>query len=342
MKAVRIHEHGGIDKLIYEDVPEPKPKANEVLVNVRAVSLNHLDLWIRQGIPGLKIQLPMILGIDAAGVVSEIGSVVANLKAGDRIAVSPGLSCGTCQQCLLGKDNLCREYHLLGEHIDGSDAEYIAIPAANLVPISEKISFEDAAAISAVFLTAWQMLVEKAKVQPGEDVLVLGAGSGVGSAAIQIARLFGARVIATVGSEDKIEKAKAIGADEVINHSKQNILEEVRRFTGKKGVEVVIEHVGKATWMQSILCAAKGGRIVTCGATTGYDAVTDLRHVFYRQLQILGSTMGSKGSSFEIFKHVEAGRLRPVVDQVLPLKEVRKAHQILEERKQFGKIVMTV
>ncbi len=342
MKAVRIHEHGGIDKLIYEDIPEPKPNANEVLVNVKAVSLNHLDLWIRQGIPGLKIPFPMILGTDAAGIVREIGSAVTNVKIGDRVAVSPGISCGKCQQCLLGRHNLCREYRLLGEHTDGTDAEYIAIPAENLVPISKKTSFEDAAAISVVFLTAWQMIVEKAKVQLGEDVLVLGAGSGVGSAAIQIAKLFGARVITTVGSEEKMEKAKGIGADEVVNHSKENILEEVRKLTDKKGVEVVIEHVGKETWKQSILCVAKGGRIVTCGATTGYDTVTDLRHVFYRQLQILGSTMGSKGSLFEIFKHVEAGRLHAVVDRVLPLKEVRKAHQILEERKQFGKIVMTV
>ena len=340
MNCVRIHEHGGLDKLIYEEVPTPKIKPDEVLVNVKATSLNHIDIWIRQGVPGVKVALPMIPGVDAAGIVAEVGETVKHVKVGDRVVVAQGISCGHCKFCLNGNDNLCKDYILIGEHRDGADAEYLAIPGRNVLLLSEKVSFEQAAAGALVFLTAWQMLVDKAKVQPGDDVLCVGVGSGIGSAAIQIAKLFGGRVIATTSSEEKAHKARDLGADEVINYKKQNVLEEVRRLTRKKGVEIVIDHVGKSVWDECIKSLAKGGRLVTCGATSGHDAVTDLRYVFYKQLQILGSTMGRKGDLVTILKFFEEGKLKPVIDRVMPLKEVKEAHRLLEEGRQFGKIVM--
>jgi 2-desacetyl-2-hydroxyethyl bacteriochlorophyllide A dehydrogenase len=341
MKCVRIHEHGGVEKLLSEDVPVPKIGADEVLVNVKATSLNHLDLWVRNGLPGVKFPLPMIPGVDAAGTVVEKGEAVRHVNVGDRVVVAQGISCGHCVHCLNGDDNLCRDYKLIGEHRDGADAEYIAVPGRNVIPLSGSVSFEWAAAAALVFLTAWQMIAEKAKLRPGEDVLVIGASSGVGSAGVQIAKLFGGRVVATTSSDDKASKLKQLGADEVINYKKQNVFEEVRRLTGKKGVEVVFDHVGKSVWEESIKCLAKGGRLVTCGATSGPDAVTDLRYVFYKQLQILGSTMGRKGNLITIFKLIEEGKLKPVIDRVLPLSEVRQAHRIVEEGKHFGKIVLT-
>ncbi|MEK6572199.1 MAG: zinc-binding dehydrogenase [Bacteroidota bacterium] len=341
MKCVRVYEHGGIDKLIYEDIPVPKFRPDEVLINVKATSVNHIDLWVRQGLPGVRFRLPMIPGVDAAGIVAEKGEAVSHVKVGDRVVVAQGISCGHCTHCLNGNDNLCKDYLLIGEHRDGADAEYLAVPGRNVLPLSEKISFEEAAAAALVFLTAWQMLVDKAKVKPGEDVLVNGASSGVGSAAIQIAKLFGARVIATTSTDEKAAKAKELGADEVINYKRQNVLEEVRRLTGKRGVDIVIDHVGKSMWEQSIKSLTKGGRLVTCGATSGYDAVTDLRYVYYKQIQILGSTMGRKGDLITIFKFIEQGKLKPVIDRVLPLREVREAHRLIEEGKHFGKIVMT-
>ncbi len=342
MKCVRIHEHGGVEKLMYEDVDVPAFGDDEVLVNVKATSLNHMDIWVRKGLPGVQHPLPMIPGVDAAGVVSAKGSTVKHVSVGDRVVVAQGISCGHCSHCLNGNDNLCKEYKLIGEHRDGADAEYLVVPGRNIIPLSSKISFEQAAASALVFLTAWQMLVDKANVRPGEDVLVIGASSGVGSAALQIAKLFGARVIATTSSDKKAAKAKEYGADVVIDYSRQNVVDEVRRLTAKRGVDVVIEHVGKAVWEQSIKSLAKCGRLVTCGATSGYEAVTDLRYVFYKQLQILGSTMGRKGDLITILKFIEEGKLRPVIDRVLPLKDAREAHTLLEEAKVFGKVVMTV
>ncbi len=340
MKCVRIHEHGGIDKLIYEDIPTPKIGSDEVLVNVKATSVNHIDLWVRQGLPSVRFELPMIPGVDAAGIVADKGDAVTHAKVGDRVVVAQGISCGHCTHCLNGDDNLCKDYVLIGEHRNGAYAEYLAVPGRNVLPLSDKITFEEAAASALVFLTAWQMLVDKAKVKPGEDVLVIGASSGIGSAAIQIAKLFGARVIATTSTEEKVVKAKDLGADEVINYRRQSVREEVRRLTSKKGVEVIIDHVGKSVWDENIKSLTKGGRLVTCGVTSGYEAVTDLRYVFYKQLQILGSTMGKKGHLIKIFKFVEEGKLKPVIDRIIPLKEVREAHRLIEEGKHFGKIAL--
>jgi 2-desacetyl-2-hydroxyethyl bacteriochlorophyllide A dehydrogenase len=340
VRCVRIHEHGGPEKLIYEEVAVPKIGPDEILVNVKATSVNHIDLWVRQGLPGVKFHLPMIPGVDAAGIVALKGDAITHVKVGDRVVVAQGISCGHCKHCLNGNDNLCKDYILIGEHRDGADTEYLAMPGRNVLPLSEKISFEEAAASALVFLTAWQMLVDKAKVKPGDDVLVNGASSGIGSAALQIARLFGARVIATTSTDEKAAKARDLGADEVINYSRQNVLEEVRRLTAKKGVDIVIDHVGKSLWDQSIMSLTKGGRLVICGATSGFDAVTDIRYVFYKQLQILGSTMGRKGDLVTIFNFIEQGKLKPVIDRVMLLKDVQQAHRVIEEGKHFGKIVL--
>ena len=341
MKAVRFHEHGGPDVLKYEDVPEPKINAGEVLVRVKACALNHLDLWTRQGMPGVKVPLPHISGCDSAGEVAAIGDLVTGVKVGDRIAVAPGLSCMQCQACVAGHDNLCRQYEIIGGYrVDGGFAEYMKIPAVNAMPLPAGLSFEAAAAVPLVFLTAWNMLVNQARVTAGEDVLVMGAGSGVGSAAIQIARLFGARVIGTVGDDAKMAKAKALGADEVINHSTQDIQQEVRRLTNKRGVDVVFEHVGAAVWEKCVLSLAQAGRLVTCGATTGFELKVDARYMFMRNLKLMGAFMGSKADTLEVFRHVAAGKLKPVLDQTFPLKDAARAEQMLEDRKQFGKLVL--
>lgn len=342
MRCVRIHAHGGLDQLRLDELPEPAIRPDEVRIRVRATSINHMDIWVRKGLPGVRVPLPMIPGVDAAGTVEMVGEAIRHVRTGDRVAVAQGISCGHCVQCLNGNDNLCRDYVLIGEHRDGADAELLVVPARNVLPLSGDISFEGAAASGLVFLTAWQMLVDKARVQPGETVLVHGAGGGVGSAAIQIARLHGARVIATTSSEHKAELARSLGADEVILYTRGELLQEVRRLTEKRGVDVVIDHVGAAVWDASIKSLAKGGRLVTCGATTGYEAATDLRYVFYKQLSILGSTMGRKGDLKKILGFLSSGRLRPVIHAVLPLSEVREAHRIVESGEQFGKVVMTV
>ena len=340
MKCVRIHRHGGFENLSLEDIDPPRIGADEVLVNVKATSINHLDLWVRQGIPGVKFPLPIIPGVDAAGVVAERGEAVHHVAVGDRVVVAQGISCGHCRPCLNGNDNLCRDYKLIGEHRDGADAEYLAVPSRNVIPLSDKISFEAAAASALVFLTAWQMIVDKAGVKPGYDVLVVGGSSGVGTAGIQIAKLFGARVIATTSTDRKSEKLKELGADEVINYRKQSVLNEVRRLTAKRGVDVVFEHVGKSVWDESIRSLTKGGTLVTCGATSGYDAVTDLRYVFYKQIRILGSTMGRKGDLLPILECLERGTLKPVIDRVLPMSDVREAHKVVEAGEHVGKVVM--
>ncbi len=340
MKCVRIHKHGGVEQLQFEEIPKPAIGPNDVLVQVKATSINHLDLWVRQGLPGVKFPLPLIPGVDAAGVVSELGEAVRHVQIGDRVVVVQGISCGHCKQCLNGDDNLCKEYRLIGEHRDGADAEYISIPGRNILKLPDAVSFEAAAASALVFLTAWHMLVNKAKVQPGEDVLVIGASSGVGSAGLQIAKMVGARVIATTSSDVKAVKLRELGADEVINYKTHQVLDAVRKLTGKKGVEVVFDHVGASVWEESIKAMVKGGRLVTCGATSGYEATTDLRYIFYKQLQILGSTMGRKGDLITILSLIERGVLKPVIDRVMPLADVRLAHQLVEDGAHFGKIVM--
>jgi NADPH:quinone reductase-like Zn-dependent oxidoreductase len=342
MKAVVFRQHGGPEVLEYTERPSPSINAGEVLVEVRACALNHLDVWARSGLPGIQIPLPHILGNDIAGVVREAGDLVTWVKPGDEVMLHPGVSCGHCVECLAGRDNLCRDYEILGYRRDGGYAELVAAPGVNVIPKPKNLSWEEAAALPLVTVTAWHMLTTRANVQPGEDVLVHAAGSGVGSIGIQLAKLRGARVIATAGSDEKLAKAKELGADEVLNYSNVDWPKEVRRLTNKKGVEVVFEHTGAATWSGSIASLKANGRLVTCGATSGYAAETDIRQIFYRHLTILGSFMGSKAELLEAMKFIETGKIRAVVDQVLPLAEARRAHELMEDRAQFGKLVLRV
>ncbi|MDR7599745.1 MAG: zinc-binding dehydrogenase, partial [Armatimonadota bacterium] len=330
MQAVRVYEHGGPGVLRLEELPTPEPGPGQVRVRVRAAAMNHLDLWVRKGIPGVSFPLPLTLGSDGAGVVDAVGPGVKSAKPGDEVVLNPGVSCGVCAACLRGRDNLCREYGLLGEHRDGTDAEFVLVPEANLVRKPANLSFEEAAAFPLVFLTAWNMLVTHARLRPGEEVLVWGAGSGVGSAAIQIAKAFQARVIAVAGDDWKLERARQLGADETVNHRTQDVLAEVRRLTGRRGVDVVFEHVGQATWDVSVKALARGGRLVTCGATSGPLVQTDVRYLFGRAVSVHGTWVGSKGELFDLLPLVERGVLRPVVDRVFPLSEVREAHSYLE------------
>lgn len=340
MKAVIFNQHGGPEVLEYAEAPDPTIKANEVLVEVKACALNHLDVWARGGLPGIKIPLPHILGNDIAGIVREVGELVSWVKTGDEVMLHPGVSCGHCAECLAGRDNLCPEYDILGYRRHGGYAQLVAAPAVNVIPKPGNLKWEEAAALPLVTVTAWHMLVTRAQVRPGEDVLIHAAGSGVGSIGIQVAKLLGARVIATASSDEKLAKARELGADEVVNYSAEDWPREVKRLTNKNGVDVVFEHTGAATWPGSIASLKSNGRLVTCGATSGYEAQTDLRLVFYRHLTILGSFMGSKAELLEAMKFIRSGKIHAVVDQTLPLAEARRAHELMQNRAQFGKLVL--
>jgi NADPH:quinone reductase-like Zn-dependent oxidoreductase len=338
MKAMVVEKQGGPDALKPQEVATPRPKPGEVLVRVGGCALNHLDVWVRSGLPGVK--LPIILGCDVAGEVSERGEGVDHLCVGDRVMVDPGLSCGTCRECLAGQENLCRHYHILGAGCDGGYAEYVAVPAINCFPIPEGMNFHQAASIPLVFLTAWHMLLTRAQLKANETVLVVGGGSGVGSAAIQIAKLFHCRVIATVGNDEKAQRARELGADEIIIHGKENIAERVKQLTAKAGVDVIFEHVGPAVFGDCLMSLATSGRLVTCGATTGPKVEVDIPRLFMKHQTIYGSIMGTRQEMFAFLPFFEKGLLKPVVDTVLPLAEARKAHEILEARQQFGKVVL--
>ena len=338
MKAVLIHEFGGPEVLNYEEVPDPTLRKDFVLVRIRACALNHLDLWVRKGLPGVK--LPHILGSDIAGEVTECGEYISDLKPGARVLLSPMLFCGHCEQCNSGRQNFCPQFAVLGNNAEGGNCELIAVPRVNVIPIPDSFGFVEAASVPLVFLTAWHMLVGNARLRAGQTVLVLGAGSGVGTAAIQICKMLGADVIATAGDERKLAKARELGADHTIDHYKQKIAEEVRRITSKRGVDIVFEHVGTATWAESIKSLKYGGALVTCGATTGFDASLDLRVLFSRQLSFHGSYMGAMGELDEVLKHVFAGKLKPVVDRTFPLSETPAAHEFLASGEQFGKVVV--
>jgi len=341
MKAVRIHEFGGPEVLRYEDAPDPQLRKDQVLVRVRACALNHLDIWVRKGLPGVK--LPHILGSDVAGEIVEVGEYVSGFQSGQRVLLAPMHFCNRCAKCVAGLQNQCREFSVLGNAVDGGNCELIAVPAVNVIPIPEssKLDFNQAASVPLVFLTAWHMLTGRAAIRPGQTVLVLGANSGVGIAGIQIAKqLFQCRVITTAGDDQKIAKARELGADHVINHYQQKISEEVRKITSKEGVDIVLEHVGPATWDESLRSLKPAGTLVTCGATTGPQVGIDLRFVYSRQLSILGSYMGTMGELHEVLKHVFGGRLKPVVDRAFPLAEARAAHEYMEKSQMFGKIVL--
>ena len=341
MKAVRFHPHGGPEVLCYEDAPDPEAAPGEAVVRVRACALNHLDVWGRKGLPGIRIPMPHIAGSDVAGDV--VSSTPGEVVAGRRVMLQPGVSCGRCPACLSGDDNECERYEVLGylNHAGGY-AEYVKVPVQNLVPIPDRIDYVQAAAFPLTFVTAWHMLITRARLKRGEDVLVLAAGSGVGQAAIQIAALHGARVFATAGSDAKLEAARALGAVEVIHHHKQDIAEEIKRLTNRRGVDVVIEHVGEATWARSVRSLARGGRLVTCGATTGANGAINLNALFAKQLTIQGSYMGTKGELLRAARFFFAGQLAPAIDRTFPLHDAAAAQRRMEQSEQFGKIVLEV
>lgn len=341
MKVVRIHEHGGLEQLRLEDADVPAPGPMEARVRVRAAALNHLDVWVRKGVPGHAFPLPLIPGCDGAGVVDAIGPGVRGLAVGDEVVLAPGFGCGRCEPCADGDDNLCRRYGILGETRDGTCAEHIVVPANLCLPKPANLSFEQAAALPLAGLTAWHMLTRRAKVAPGDVVLVQAAGSGVGVAAVQIAKRFGATVIATASTEAKRARALELGADHAIDYRSDDFLPQVRALTGKAGVDIAIDHVGEPTIGRSIAALKKGGALVTCGATGGFDLKTDLRLVFFKSLSILGSTMGSRGEVFDVLRLAAQGALKPVLHQVLPLSEIREAHRILGDREVFGKVIVT-
>ena len=342
MKAVLFHQHGGLEVLQYAEAPAPKIKETEALVEVEACGLNHLDLWVRMGLPGIRVPLPHILGSEVVGKVAKLGSQVTHVKTGQRVLVAPGINCGDCPACHAGRDSLCREFKVVGLQINGGYAEQGAVPGRNLIPVSNECKPEEWAAVPLVFLTAWHMLVTRGGLKAGESVLIHAGGSGIGSAAIQIARLCGATVFTTVGSEEKLKKAKALGANWVINYSKRDFAEEIHRLTEGRGVDLVFEHIGPATWRDSMKCIAKGGRLVTCGASSGPLVELDLRFFFTRELSIMGCYMGSRRELDQVLALVEEGKLKPVVDTVFPLKEATKAQATMESRNFFGKLVLKV
>jgi NADPH:quinone reductase-like Zn-dependent oxidoreductase len=340
MQAVIIREHGDLEALKLEDLPEPQAGPGEVRLAVKAIGLNHLDTWVRRGIPGHPFPLPLIPGCDFCGVVDQVGPGSKGVAVGDRVLVAPGFACGRCEACARGNDNLCKGYGIFGETTNGGCAQYACVPAVNVIPVPESLEWTAAAAFPLTFLTAWHMLVARCGVQPGDLVLVHAAGSGVGSAAVQIAKLFRARVIATAGSDRKLEQARALGADHAVNYETRDWAAEVRRLGGRRGVDIVVEHTGEKTFPGSLKVLAKGGRVVTCGATTGPRLEANLQLIFFKSLSILGSTMGSRGELLRIVDLVGQGLLRPVVDRVLPLAQVREAHAAMGRREQFGKIVL--
>lgn len=338
MRAVVFDAHGGIEKLHVAELPDPEPSAGEVRVRVRAVALNRLDLWVRQGWKGLNLPLPHILGSDIAGVVDT--STAAGISPGTEVVLGPGVGCGRCEKCLSGKDNYCASYKILGETTRGGYADFVVVPARNVFLKPANLSFEQAAALPLVFTTAWGMLVERVALRTGEWVLIHAAGSGVGSAAIQVAKLIGATVIATASTAEKLDRARALGADHLINYSREDFASRVRELTQKRGVDVVFEHTGGETFDGSIKSLCTGGRLVTCGATSKPTAEIDIRRLFARQITIHGHTMGSLAAMIPILAHAASGKFVPVIDRVLPLEKAAEAHGLLAERAQFGKVVL--
>jgi len=340
MKAVYFDRCGGPEVLRHGERPDPVAREGEAVVRVRACGINHLDLWVRAGLPGLEPEMPHILGNDVVGEIVAVGPGVTHVTVGDRTLVNPALSCGVCTACATGDNHLCRSYDVLGRRRNGGYAELVSVPAVNCLPFPGSLSWEEAAAVPLVFLTAWHMLVTRAHVAPGEDVLVIGAGSGVGSAAIQIARLIGARVMTTVGSDDKIEFAKSLGAERVVNYRTQDFVEEAKTWTAKRGVDVVIEHIGGETLERSTYALTRLGTLVSIGSHDTHWGRLDLRHVYSKNLKIVGTNLGSILELRTILDYVADGRLKPVVDRAFPLKDARAAVQHVLDRKNKGKVLV--
>ncbi|MFT7617564.1 MAG: NADPH:quinone reductase-like Zn-dependent oxidoreductase [Planctomycetota bacterium] len=341
MKACTIAEHGGPEVLKFTDRPIPEPSGNEVRVSIKAAGMNHLDCWVRRGVEGHQFPLPIIPGCDGAGVVESVGADVVKVKVGDRVAIAPGFSCGVCDLCVAGRNNLCRYFGVLGETTDGTNAEFICVPEVNALAMPDSMSFVEAAAAPLVFLTAWHMVVNRCQIRSGDQVLVHAAGSGVSMAAIQIAKFMGAEVLITAGSDEKVRRGLELGADHGINYRTEDFLKVSRDITKRRGLDIVVDHVGAENIGKSIRALAKGGRVVTCGATAGPKLETDLRLVFFKSLSILGSTMGGHGDMRDVWRLICTGALAPVVGEVLPLTDVAKGHALLENRAVFGKVVLT-
>ena len=340
MQAVQYTGHGGTEVIEYGDYPDPEPGRDEVLVDVKAGALNFVDVWGRRGLPGLEVDLPHVPGSDGAGVVEAVGADVTRFAPGDRVALSAGRWCGECEFCRAGEESACVEFTIIGEHSQGVHAELAAVPADNLVAVPDGVDWEVAAAAPLVFQTAWRMLVTRAEVRPGETVLVLGASGGVGHAAVQIAAHAGAEVIATASSEAKLEHALDCGADHAVDYEAEDFVAAVEDLTDGRGVDVVVDHVGKATWSGSLASLAKRGRLVTCGATTGAAPETDVRRLFWNQLTVLGSTMATPGEVDDVLALVWDGTFEPRRRAVLPMSETARAHELLEDREGFGKVVV--
>lgn len=343
MKAVRIHEHGGIDKLCYEQVEEPKlTSPTEAIVQLKAAALNRIDILNRQGVTGIEISMPHILGADGAGIVMEVGKQVSNVKKGDAVCLFPPSGCGQCEFCITDRDFMCLHLCVLGERLKGTYAEHVKLPARNCFPIPPGLSFEEAAAFPLVFVTVWRMLITNARLKPGEHVLILGIGGGVATAALRVAKQMGAHVTVTSSSDEKLAMAKNWGADHGVHYHRSDFTKEVRALSGKRGVDVVVDCVGGESWKKSLAALAKGGRLVTCGATAGANAQTDIRRIFWNHLKIFGSTLGSREEFGHLLCFMRISKVRPIIDQIFPLKEAAAAHRRLEEGEQFGKIVLQI
>ncbi len=343
MKAALFKEHGDPEVLTFSDFPDPVPEPNEVLIEVKAVALNHLDLFVRGGIPGLKLQMPHILGSDISGVIKEVGSSVTGFEVGQKVIVDPSLSCGKCEFCQKGEQSLCDTYGIIGEHVRGGYSEYFVVGSQNVIPLPQKsgLDFVEAASVPLTFMTAWRLLMTKGNLGPGDELLIIGIGGGVAIAALQIAKIAGARVVVTSSSDAKLQRARMLGADILINHNDTpDYHKEIMNTTDRRGVDVVLDSVGVATWERSLRSLRKGGKLVTCGATSGPMATTNINLLFWKQLEILGSTMATKSELRDVLRLVWSKRIRPVVDTIYPLSKAQDAHEFLEKGKQFGKVVL--
>jgi NADPH:quinone reductase-like Zn-dependent oxidoreductase len=342
MKAIAIMGQGGMEKVQYMDVERPALGPREVLIGTQAAALNHLDIFVRNNLDALELAVPHIAGADAAGVVAEVGNEVKTLKAGDRVLINPALDCGVCEFCQAGEQSLCVRFGIMGESCPGTFAEYVKVPQQNVYPIPEGFSWEEAAALPLVFVTAWRMLISKAAIKPGEDILILGIGGGVSTAVLQIVKAIGLRAFVTSSSDAKLQQAKKLGADAVINYKTQDFAREIRGLTDRRGVDVVVDSVGGDSYAKSLASLVKGGRLVTCGATAGTRPQTDLQRIFWNQLSVFGSTMGNRREFTEMLNFVAKRGVKPVIDQVFPLADGAQAFARMEEGKQFGKIVLKV
>lgn len=341
MKAVQLLEHStSTDVLTYEDYQDPSPGPEEVLVDIKAAALNHLDIWTRRGLPMLDLEMPHIPGSDGAGIVTDVGDDVTRFDVGDHVAVSPGVSCGKCEFCRDGDPTLCDSYQILGEHRPGVHAESVVLPETNLVPVPDHVDWEVAGSSALVFQTAWRMLLTRGELDPGESVLVLGASGGVGHAAVQIADHAGAEVFATASSEEKLEHAADCGADHLINYEEDDFASEIYERTDGRGVDMVVDHIGAETYKDSLKSLVKGGRVVTCGATTGGNPGAGLNRIFWNQLSVIGSTMGTPGEVDDVLELVWDGTFEPRIRDTLPMSEIQRAHEMIENRDGFGKVVV--